>query len=97
MEDPPEIGNARVLIICGNRRGSVAETHEKLSENSFVRWKTVNMIHMRKFSCCHWFYNSNFRSMKICMKADFRISAIINSAEHRPSETNSRWDFQEIP
>ena len=37
VEDPPEAGNAGFLIICGSRRGFLAETHEKLSENSFVR------------------------------------------------------------
>jgi len=31
------------------------------------------------------------------MRADFRISTIVNSPEHRPSEANSRSGFQDIP
>jgi hypothetical protein len=36
VEDPPEPGNAGLLIICGHRRGFLAETQEKLSEKIFV-------------------------------------------------------------
>ena len=36
VEDPPEPGNAGLFFICGNRRGFLTETQEKLSEKFFV-------------------------------------------------------------
>lgn len=36
VEDQPEPGNAGLLIVCGNRRGFLAETQKKLSENFFM-------------------------------------------------------------